>query len=728
MPTARFNFAVTILDKYIYFCYTIICLIFFANSLTLVVEYLQAGDEFQSILTSQDVTSLAVRFDNMSFLVLITVWVLGNAYIFLWMNRNAMLKMRSLLVGRVASDMELASMKRARKIAADTKKDPAYSEREKAVKAAIDGREKKQKALKESIVRYNEPQSTLRKRRADVVKFYKGLEKLDRTVKPTNLPKAGQCHCSACDDRRKYKEPSKDIITLCLAAGIERWRAVAMSKQFDSHGVTHELLKSIFDAKAGTVAIQELLDKLKIELADSVKIMAALGGGNKLKIDGYPAQVLALQGSSSYLMKYLGLTGQLVPMPEFKSRLVAELTKFKSGTADLDMTNTANVIFAHTILQSTLTDAEYVYSQRTFKWKGPNPDGKFVVASQVWSGYLVSRKDDWSSGGAIGVDIGTGKMAFGYAEMGREGADTELPSIKSIDLSKKESSPDKFFEELARAIECMDTRNLLPYSKPKKTIDLEETDTDRLAEICEPLLLALVDVLKHLESQDVQITGREPIFFFGTMKMRDWLTKMEAKHGGRCFEMLKGASVFMEMKMPEMRKGSKHKIHFDICPQIDEAKSEHLAFKLALKWGHLEEKDAKKKAFVEKALEGGHVGNLAWGNGSMQGFPDTSTYVNAEIGLNGVKAFLEEQVARSGTVKKEKKGKVDKFAFSSKEAAKKAIDACLYKTRHRLLELAPRLPMAVGRIAEAKAKLAGGAAAGAKVSADDDEYGFGFGH
>ena len=100
------------------------------------------------------------------------------------------------------------------------------------------------------------------------------------------------------------------------------------------------------------------------------------------------------------------------------------------------------------------------------------------------------------------------------------------------------------------------------------------------------------------------------------------------------------------------------RIASDICPQIDEAKSEHLVFKLALKWGHLKEKDAKKKAFVEKAHEGGHVGNLAWGNGSMQGFPDASTYINTEIGLNGVKAFLEEQVDRFGTVKKENKGKV----------------------------------------------------------------------
>jgi len=219
------------------------------------------------------------------------------------------------------------------------------------------------------------------------------------------------CKCKGCEARRAYKAPAKDIITLCLAAGIDESRAGGLSKQFESYNISSKILQSIYNGPAGAVAIQTLLQQVEVGLEDTVMIMAALGGGNKLENDGEPSRVLALQGSSSYLMMFLKLDGMLVAMPAFKKTLVDEIQKLKSGSGDHDFTNAANVIFAHTVLQSTITAADYVYSQRTFEYK---QDSKFVVASQVWSGYLAARsKNDWSSGGAIGVDIGTGKMAFG---------------------------------------------------------------------------------------------------------------------------------------------------------------------------------------------------------------------------------------------------------------------------------------------------------------------------
>ena len=219
------------------------------------------------------------------------------------------------------------------------------------------------------------------------------------------------CKCKGCEARRAYKAPAKDIITLCLAAGIDESRAGGLSKQFESFNISSKILKSIYNGPAGAVAIQTLLQQVDVGLEDAVMIMAALGGGNKLENDGEPSQVLAMQGSSSYLMLFLKLDGKLVAMPKFKSTLVDEIKKLKSGSGDHDFTNAANVIFAHSILQSTIADADYVYSQRTFEFKD---DSKFIVASQVWSGYLVDRsRKEWSSGGAIGVDIGTGKMAFG---------------------------------------------------------------------------------------------------------------------------------------------------------------------------------------------------------------------------------------------------------------------------------------------------------------------------
>ena len=74
--------------------------------------------------------------------------------------------------------------------------------------------------------------------------------------------------------------------------------------------------------------------------------------------------------------------------------------------------------------------SKYVYSQRTFNSKDDADTieqvkknvtksvKKWTIPSQVWLGYL-DKSNDWSvkdSTGALAVDIGTGKMAFGYAE------------------------------------------------------------------------------------------------------------------------------------------------------------------------------------------------------------------------------------------------------------------------------------------------------------------------
>ena len=320
-------------------------------------------------------------------------------------------------------------------------------------------------------------------------------EKANKDIGPKGI---FHCICEGCDARRTYKAPAQDIVTLCLAAGIDESRAGGLSKQFESYNISTKILQSIYSGPAGAVAIQTLLQQVEVGLEDAVMIMAALGGGNKIENDGEPSRVLALQGSSSYLMMFLKLDGMLVAMPKFKNTLVDEIKKLKSGLGDHDFTNAANVIFAHTVLQSTMTNADYVYSQRTFEFK---LDNTFVVASQVWSGYLAARSQkDWSSGGAIGVDIGTGKMAFGnvtvtftrlllhlrsapslvfartsrslsrgrpsadlarcpslvlvtsrpgYAERGTP-TDDGLPEVKSIDLTKFESSPDGFFKQLER--------------------------------------------------------------------------------------------------------------------------------------------------------------------------------------------------------------------------------------------------------------------------------------
>ena len=178
--------------------------------------------------------------------------------------------------------------------------------------------------------------------------------------------------------------------------------------------------------------------------------------------------------------------------------------------------------------------------------------------------------------------------------------------------------------------------------------------------------------------------------------MRDWLKDMQAMHGGRCHELIIAAAKYMELRLPEFLSGTSHTVHFEICPQQLEASSEHLAFKLALKWGKLKEKDAQNQTIIESALLGDDVGNLAWGNGSMQGFPDGSTYINAELGLKHIIGYLTDEVESFGSIKEieDKKGKQKKvFTFGDKKIATQAIERTMRKTMRRLVELAPRLPM-----------------------------------
>ena len=260
-------------------------------------------------------------------------------------------------------------------------------------------------------------------------------------------------------------------------------------------------------------------------------------------------------------------------------------------------------------------------------------------------------------------------MSFCYAER-HPGGDGEqagkenawLTRIRSIDVGTK-SPADGFFKQLGRAMECMDTRDLLPSAEPRfGAIDAEETDTDRLAAICQPVLDAVVQTLQHLEDdKGVAITGKEPIFCFGTAVMRSRLRELEAKHGGRCFEVIEAAATFMTMKMPHLlshrmprRPRSdespilrSHTIHFDVCSQEDVASHQNLAITLALTHGELEEGSEEKKRVIAKALNREHgcrVGNLAYGKSSMQGFPDGLQYLSAQFGLDQVTKFLQDEI------------------------------------------------------------------------------------
>ena len=136
-------------------------------------------------------------------------------------------------------------------------------------------------------------------------------------------------------------------------------------------------------------------------------------------------QLLALQGSASYLMIELDLAGKLVSRQqvldaaEQKLRHMAETCTDAAGVLGTKkgVTLAANCIYASYVLRcpavSPPVSSQRIYSQRNFI--KPGDDTKLY--SQVWTGFLAEVPEKaWKHGkGALAIDMGTGELKFGYA-------------------------------------------------------------------------------------------------------------------------------------------------------------------------------------------------------------------------------------------------------------------------------------------------------------------------
>ena len=135
----------------------------------------------------------------------------------------------------------------------------------------------------------------------------------------------------------------------------------------------------------------------------------------------------------------------------------------------------------------------------------------------------------------MAVDCGTGELKFGYME--REGQSVPskkvFPPVSSIDMGKFTQKSDLFFDQIEAAIKKMDCRERADnqYSSADHESDLEaqkarvrqylKNDYTVLQEICKPLMMSLLEMLKEVKRvkesvrDTAPVTGKEPIYIFG---------------------------------------------------------------------------------------------------------------------------------------------------------------------------------------------------------------------
>ena len=582
--------------------------------------------------------------------------------------------------------------------------------------------------------------STVHLRRAHYVDLQKKVIETTNFLSLIEPKQTTHCDCEACWRRRNpVVGPNVKLETFFESAGIVLRKQTALCQQFSSYRMDYDDLTRIFNKGRGADTLDGMLKEIEVPLEERAKLLGALTEAKKLDPRPFTDGLCALQGSSSYLIIALGWSGKLIKTQDFKDRLAAELAKRTTDNVDSegkpwDFGDTANMLFASCLFSSKLLTSEYIYSQRSFDAKDESAKisvtvkgkskvvSKWQLPSQVWLGYLedvsLTRRKLWNptqaNPGAIAVDLGTGKLAFGYAE--------KLPGgrIRAVDLTAFEVSGkaiEQFFKDLTKLASYMDVNhksNDIPLAgvmnaeaRTQWEAEHNRTDSDQLEEICKAFADGIKGVREYLtNTAQITLTGNEPILFFGTSKLRQWIKKNELDHGGACSELITGLGAFVQgliNQMPLNGRSSNHTVNFEVIAQKKEARCENLAFKLALKYGKLGEENEAKQKIIETLLKNDKVGNIAWGNGSMQGYPEDETYVCAEMGMTVAKAQLKKAVKTAIVDPKAKKPQVvlsfsdDDLAAPTQPNGKTKAAAAIHKARQLVIEqmesLAPRMPV-----------------------------------
>jgi hypothetical protein len=298
--------------------------------------------------------------------------------------------------------------------------------------------------------------------------------------------------------------------------------------------------------------------------------------------------LLVLQGSATYLSKFLGTDGKVVLKNDFMKLTQAMLDEWlnkiiSTGEGiEVDLTNFANCLFALIMLLHPCTDADYILSKRSFT----KADGSGVFTSG-WAGYvaLAAMKNDLDKELVL-VDIGTGEVKF-------FGVKTE-PGCPEF------SSKGQFYSTDA------DIWNTLFDTAMKTNGDVQE----------------LVDMLRNPAEQNG--FGHLPVTAIASEAMR----------------VMMGIDVESFNKVCE--KLTSYGVNVKVLTREQEALCEGEAIRQAFK-------NATDLPETAKGMK--YVGNFAWGNGSGQGSNSSSgKQISYEygIGLKTVKGFIADFVTKSG--------------------------------------------------------------------------------
>ena len=341
----------------------------------------------------------------------------------------------------------------------------------------------------------------------------------------------------------------------------------------------------------------------------------------------YPSDLLILQGSSTYLLKYLGLDGKVVTKDQLKSALDTKLVdlgnechrgNIKGERYQIDCTNLVKLGYASGILDTKAARADYFLGQRVFN----GSDGKPLFSS-MWAGYVDSMLANSSKEKAspfVFIDIGSGELKYFQVH----------PSGSDFSSDGQFSSQDggEFVTLMEKAL----------IKLREASVEVSET---------------VADVAGFLR---MGIDQKLPIHSAASASVR-----------------LLNNRYPSEMKVLLEKLTAEHMILIDILTPEMEAVYEWGAVRKALS-----QAGSLPNGFEGKVL----VGNLAWGNGSTQGQNKTEVTI-VPVGLKTVKKMISDgRCGRGITISGEKRK--EKLSFASTKVLMAVVENLKVNIRNEL--------------------------------------------
>ena len=321
-------------------------------------------------------------------------------------------------------------------------------------------------------------------------------------------------------------------------------------------------------------------------------------------------RLMALQGSSTYLAKFLDLDNRIVSKVEWITALENKraewvndydmsrdgpLTPINKRERKIELNNLVNLAFAQAMMRTNHLDTDFIISQREFT----DSEGRKIFSS-FWSGYVRDRvlgllkdsKDDVFEldNKFLFIDIGTGELKFFSVD-----TDKSFNNFWSIDgqFGKMDGG---VFQEMIENSMKLGKGGVSDISK------------------------SLRDYIKSISPGSESLR----IYCAGSESMR----KIQQSNPKRF------SSLVKELE--------RYDIYLEIVSSEEESKYEYSSFKYCLE-NAIDVDDLTSELSL--------VGNLAWGNGSLQGVHETHGYVSRSIGLKSLKREVHRIVGKDGGLK-----------------------------------------------------------------------------